>query len=871
MKFDKLLIAGLFLLAILTMGAANAADNNITDASDDVLSVDALDTDGLEASPGDFDELQSLVDNTESGKTLKLQKDYSNDKQDSVVRITKSITIDGQGHTIDGKKSLTNIFYITTIQKVTLKNIKFVDNKNTTVVGYGNSYKCTVDNCSFVGCSISCNEYGVNAYGGAIAYGNAYNSTFIECTSWTVGATAYGGAIYKGSAYNCSFVDCSAVGRFNYGYGYGGAICEGSAYNCSFEDCFASCDREYAYGGAIYHGDAYNCSFVDCSATIGGAIYNGSAHDCSFLDCSASGGYESFGGAIQHGSAYNCSFVNCFASANFGAYGGAIRSGGAYNCSFVNCSASNGFYNRGGAISGGSAYNCSFADCYATNAGGAIYNGNAKDSIFRNCSSKDSNAAICKGTDTNCTFIECQALAAINSIRTRDVNYGESAYVFVDGEASAGYVNITVNGKTKKVKPESSVYFSDLSSGTYEVRATYQGSNDYKAQNVTTTLKVNKVDSIRSISVKREKYIHNNDKIQFSYNQSRLYVYLRNTAVPGSITVKINNLTYIRNTTGHSEMSFSLGIMKPGTYDIKVIYDENVNHKAQNETLNFEVVKAKPISYLYLSPYDYYSFDNFSRQINYDAKDTSLDIYLNSDRIVGNAHVTVNGASHKAFAIKGKSEILNIPLGILNVGENVIKVTYGGSAYFDAQEVSFNINMLKATPIASVEVSNCAVGSDPTIKVKVNNVNGNIWFTVSDENGNNILTDKIHIENGLAIASVSSLASGKYRLHIYYAGTARYNAQTIKTNFEVTKISPELSVSKATVDGKTVLTANLAEDAPGNVKFEVNGSTYKAKITKGVATRTLPDLAPGTYTLKTSYAGNYKYLAETKTRSITIK
>ena len=134
-----------------------------------------------------------------------------------------------------------------------------------------------------------------------------------------------------------------------------------------------------------------------------------------------------------------------------------------------------------------------------------------------------------------------------------------------------------------------------------------------------------------------------------------------------------------------------------------------------------------------------------------------------------------------------------------------------------------------------------------------------------------ILTDKIHIEDGWAIASIPGLTVGKYYLHIYYAGNVHYNAQTIKSNFEVTKISPELSVAKTTVDGKTVLTASVAEDARGNVKFEVNGTVYKAPIVNGVANLTLPDMASGTYRLTSSYAGNYKYLPETKIRSITIK
>ena len=43
MKFNKIAIVGILLLAILMVGAVGAADENVTDTTDDVLSVESAD------------------------------------------------------------------------------------------------------------------------------------------------------------------------------------------------------------------------------------------------------------------------------------------------------------------------------------------------------------------------------------------------------------------------------------------------------------------------------------------------------------------------------------------------------------------------------------------------------------------------------------------------------------------------------------------------------------------------------------------------------------------------------------------------------------------------------------------------------------
>ena len=104
-----------------------------------------------------FDDLSLLINNTPEGGTLLLDDDYRfvNGSNNGIV-ISKSITIDGNGHTLDGNK-LSRIFFISA-DNVTLKNINFIngdavgryftDNHGGGAI-YWNGTGGYVENCSF--------------------------------------------------------------------------------------------------------------------------------------------------------------------------------------------------------------------------------------------------------------------------------------------------------------------------------------------------------------------------------------------------------------------------------------------------------------------------------------------------------------------------------------------------------------------------------------------------------------------------------------------------------------------------------------------------------------------------------------------------
>ena len=139
MKFKWIIVVSC-LLIILTLTAVSAADNETS----------AL-----------FNQLNVEINQTAEHETLILEKDYKHGDDNANITITKSITIDGKGHTIDGDKK-GRIFYIAA-DNVTLKNINFVNGKalglyhNLTYIGGGAIYWSGA-NGKLINCTFKNNE-----------------------------------------------------------------------------------------------------------------------------------------------------------------------------------------------------------------------------------------------------------------------------------------------------------------------------------------------------------------------------------------------------------------------------------------------------------------------------------------------------------------------------------------------------------------------------------------------------------------------------------------------------------------------------------------------------------------------------------------
>ncbi len=953
------------MLLIFAVGAVSAADDNMTDTADEVLSAEP--TEDLEVSqPEDFSELVGLIKNTSSGKTLTLEKDYINDgTYTKGILISKKMTIDGQGHTLDANNK-SNIFRISNSQ-VILKNINFI---NSYTKDYSTVYgKCTVINCTFINCT-------TEKDGGAIYSGTAYNSSFINCKAYLykngpgyqLDYACKGGAICNGNAVNCSFVDCKSIyeNRFTDEFyeefyeirGYGGAIYNGTASNCSFVRCssirggaiyngtankssFKSCTSYH--GGAINSCDAYDCSFVSCRSIRGGAINSGNAYNSSFDDCSVTSlDGDDRGGAIYQGDAHNCSFTNCQAYM----FGGAIGDGNAYDCSFINCKA-----DIGGAIGNGNAYNSCFNACSAGD-GSAIYKGNAYKCSIVQCIFKDDTGVIIRkgnaydclfinytintdgifidGNYANCTFIpihrSCYNLTvgygeggklqirsvegfnghpvtveiykdneiintfttttgsdlpidatpgnyimALTSMGSDPLNVsvtvtkgspklelannfakpGETANVKVTmSKKATGFVKITINGETYRVQIQSgvaSVDVANLAEGAYTVKATYSGNAYHIAETMTNTFHVGKFT--QGIEIETENFIIGKTG-KITANMAK--------DTTGFVRFIIGEDTY-KVAIENGVASVDIDDLTEGTYSVTVKYGGNYKYNAETQTKTFDVTKPLPGIIIKIKDIDgreTTSYYDFEKKYQFEAK-LPKDAGGYVRFILGNEIYRVQISNSVAKLITSDG---------LNVGNHSISVKYAGNNKYSAETVTKTFQVTDQG--AKLEAENFRVGETGRLNANLpKDATGFVRFVIDGE------TYKVELTKGVAYLDIANLKEKTYSVTLKYGGNYKYDAISITKTFTASKSSPGINITaNSIIAGETAtIKVNVANDVPGNVWITINGETQKVKIENGVATLTLPDMAPGTYTLKSTYNGNYKYLAETKTRTITIK
>lgn len=259
----------------------DANDNLVIDSIDDendssgnpIIEEADVGSDKLCDSPGTFTDLAGEIpnDNGELNLTRDYRYDAENDTEFKSIGIhvwSSSITINGNGHTIDGNDQSRAFEFFGS--NVTVKNLKIIN-------GLASDYR----------------------YAGAISFRNS-NCTLINCTFINNNATDGGGAVHLENSnqkiINCTFINNSAI-RYDGGICTGGAI-QGlnSCSNCIIDNCTFINNTSH-YGGAIrwYGGSnsiVSNCIFINNTALRndywGGAIdwggENGTIMDSNFAN-----------------------------------------------------------------------------------------------------------------------------------------------------------------------------------------------------------------------------------------------------------------------------------------------------------------------------------------------------------------------------------------------------------------------------------------------------------------------------------------------------------------------------------------------------------------------------------------------------------
>lgn len=214
------------------------------------------------ASSGNFKELQQLIDETSDSGKIELTSDYFADSSLKTMEISKSITIDGNGHTLDARK-LYRIFDIDLSMSMTveLSNLKFINGK----LPFNNINK-----------GLSWNNGGaIKVQGGTLIIKNCTFENNLAGNDMTYVA---GGAVYSKSAhlkvYDSTFTNNSFINGNKRQYGGAIGVNGGS---CLVSSCNFTNNKGGNYGGAIWADGSlqiYSSNFVNNSAISNGGAIN---------------------------------------------------------------------------------------------------------------------------------------------------------------------------------------------------------------------------------------------------------------------------------------------------------------------------------------------------------------------------------------------------------------------------------------------------------------------------------------------------------------------------------------------------------------------------------------------------------------------
>ncbi|MBR6994167.1 MAG: right-handed parallel beta-helix repeat-containing protein [Methanobrevibacter sp.] len=202
MKINIKFIALLAIICLLSLSAVSADGDNQTDtgdlpATDDADNGMVNNDDAGQETDGGESNIQKTLDEVlkgnkisaannngvEDGDTIVLDKDYD---LDATICIDNKITLDGQGHTLNGKNTVRVIAARTT--DVTLQNIIFKNGQSDSGAGvWAKEGSITLINCTFI-------NNKATGYGGAF-YSPLSGNTIINCIFENNTAAQSGGAL----------------------------------------------------------------------------------------------------------------------------------------------------------------------------------------------------------------------------------------------------------------------------------------------------------------------------------------------------------------------------------------------------------------------------------------------------------------------------------------------------------------------------------------------------------------------------------------------------------------------------------------------------------------------------------------------------
>ncbi len=457
------------------------------------------------------------------------------------------------------------------------------------------------------------------------------------------------------------------------------------------------------------------------------------------------------------------------------------------------------------------------------------------------------------------------------TIVAKDIFYGESTNITVNLDVDAN-VTLELNGQnyTKPLSGGKAVFnISRLKIGTYGVKVTFLGNENYCSYSISDSFKVSK-STIYSITYSR--------KIKSdTYNIKLL------DDATGTVTIIINNRKYSASLV-EGKASFNLSKLSNGDYTYKLIYSGD--DKYYGFTYSSKILTINRTNVGTITPdISIPPLENVSAGGN-------VPVSLPSDA-GGTVTLTINGTDYTFKVSNGKADV---KLPDLSNGDYSYTIRYSGDSKYSSltSSGSLKVNNTAVEPIDNTTNTNNtnATGNNtsnttkPTPEIVVPPLDepsneGSVKVTLpSDATGKVTLSiggkDYIYlVENGVANVIIPNLGEGNYPYTITYSGDSKYSSFTTNgsLNKTVPKVDPKITAKNTAVQysakGKYSVTVYGTDGKVASgvqVIFKISGKQVgKAKTnTKGVASYVVTK-NPGKYKIQATALG------KSVTKTLTVK
>ena len=786
----SLVLVGLLAVSAVSANELNATDSITADIDDAVIEVSSDDIAG-DADDGTFAALKNKIDEADENSVIELENDYSFNSTEPIT-ISKSLTINGNGYTIDCN-SQSEAFLLT--GTVTLRNIVFENCQGQ----YGGAVSvwganCDIDTCKFINCSGK-TAYGVPSNdnrGGAI-YNLGANCKidtceFINCTTYN------GGAVYcsaqNSKIYSCKFTNCYAENQ-------GGAV--STDMECVMDNCiFTNCTSPNK-GGAVFNaGDVCNidyCTFTACRAFTGNAIHTQKgttkATGCKFTDLT-----KGEVGTVTE--MVDCIFM------------------GSEMAEILELSAMSHYYGMNTTID------------VKTNVAGKIivkinetvkefdieadtlttFDLGIMDAGFKEINvTLDAGENYNKPTDTVGVYISPVDTSV--KLEVSNGNYGEN-YIVRLLASHDGTVTVEIGDKTQGVNvtahKTTSANMGLFDIATYEVTATFNGD-------------INHVESSDQKTVKISQGVP-----QLTIMQIGNYVYGDNvtvhvqTSIDGNATLKMDEITKTIPVKADQLNTINFGILDSGFHYLDASLDAGANY-----------IQAKATSTIRVYLKD--------TSISLEAKDciegNNVMVYITASE-TGNVTVKLGDAVKTVGVVSG--EKTPVDFGKLSAGTYDVKANFTAGYNYIGSENSTTVTV--AADKSKITASNAQVtySAGQYYKITVYGADGKVKKSekvvvkINNKNFKTITTDA----NGIAKFKVTQ-TPGTYKVKATALGKTVQKTLTVKHIVTLKKVTVKRSAKKLVVQAS--LSKVSGKYLKGKqITFKFNGKTYKAKTdSKGVA------------------------------------